>query len=83
MQPEFEAILASDLPDIEKLTQAYRFIIKEQIAIARREIELQKAIGDQEKMIKEKIKMGAIEYSASIFAFCYLKVTGRALPHDQ
>lgn len=79
MQPEFEAILASDLPDLEKLTQAYRFILKDQIAIAQREIELQKALGDQEKMIKEKIKKGAIEYSASIFAFCYLKVTGRQL----
>jgi hypothetical protein len=83
MQPEFEAILASDLPELEKLTQAYRFILKDQIAIARREIELQKAIGDQEKMIKEKIKMGTIEYSGSIFAFCYLKVTGRSLPNDQ
>jgi hypothetical protein len=79
MQPEFEAILASDLPDLEKLTQAYRFVLKDQITIANREIELQKALGDQEKMIKEKIKKGAIEYSASIFAFCYLKVTGRQL----
>ncbi|NUM45817.1 MAG: hypothetical protein HUU38_14025 [Anaerolineales bacterium] len=72
MPPEFDAILASDLPDLEKLTQAYQFILKEQIAIAQREIELQKALGDQEKMIKEKIKKGTIEYSASIFSFCFL-----------
>lgn len=79
MQPEFEAILASDLSDLEKLTQTYRFILKEQIAIAQREIELQRALGDQEKMIKEKIKKGVMENSASIFAFCYLKVTGHPL----
>lgn len=81
MQPEFEAILASDLPEIEKLTQAYQSIMQEQIAHGRREVELQKALGDEEALIKEKIKLGVLEYSNDIFAFCYLRVTGRALPH--
>jgi hypothetical protein len=79
MQPEFEAILASDLPEAEKLTQAYQFIIQEQIAHARREIELQQALGDQEALIKEKIKLGVMEYTNDIFAFCYQRVTGRKL----
>jgi hypothetical protein len=79
MQPEFEAILASGQPEVEKLTQAYQFIMREQIAHARREIELQHAIGDKEDLIKEKIKLGVMEYANDIFAFCYLRVTGRKL----
>jgi hypothetical protein len=81
MQPEFESILASDLPEAEKLTQAYQFILQEQIAHARREIDLQKALGDEEALIKEKIKLGMMEYTNDIFAYCYLRVTGRKLAH--
>lgn len=79
MQPEFEALLASDLPEAEKLTRTYQFIMQEQIAHARRAIELQTAIGDQEALIKEKIKLGVLEYASEIFAFCYLRVTGKRL----
>ena len=32
MQPEFEAILTSELPEVEKLTRAFQFIIQDHIA---------------------------------------------------
>ncbi|MFZ6026571.1 MAG: hypothetical protein ACOYYS_02545 [Chloroflexota bacterium] len=83
MQAEFEAILTSDLADLEKLTQAYQFILKEQMAHGRREIELQQALGDQDALIKEKIKLGVMEYTNDIFGYCYLRVTGRRLDHDE
>lgn len=79
MQPEFEAILASDLPETEILSRAYQYIMQEQIAFSRREIELQKAIGDQQALVKEQIKMGVLEYASEIFAFCYLRVTGKKM----
>jgi hypothetical protein len=79
MQPEFEAILASDLPQSEMLSRAYQYIMREQIAFSRREIELQKAIGDQQALVKEQIKMGVLEYAYEIFAFCYLRVTGKKM----
>jgi hypothetical protein len=82
MQPEFEAILASDLPDVEKLSRAYQFILDDQMAYGRREIELQKALGDEEALIKEKIKLGVMEYTHGIFAYCYLRVTGKKLSHE-
>ncbi len=81
MQPEFEAILASDLPEVEKLTLAYQFIMQEHIAHGRREVELQKALSDEDALIKEKIKLGVLEYSNDIFAYCYLRVTGKKLSH--
>lgn len=79
MQPEFETILASDLPEAEKLTRAFQFILREQIAHEQREIELQKATGDEAALIKEKIKLGVMEYVNEIFAYCYLRVTGKKL----
>ena len=33
-------------------------------------------------MIKAKIKLGVLEYANSIFAYCYLRVTGKKLAHD-
>ena len=82
MKPEFEAILTSDLPDLEKLTRAYQLILQDHIAHAQGEIELYKAIGDQQALVKEQIKLGVIEYTYDTFAFCYLRVTGRKLTHE-
>jgi len=80
MQKEFEAIIAADLPEVEKVAKAYQWIIADQIAHSRNEIELLKALGDQEKLVKEQIKLGMFEYTADIFAFCYQQATGRKLP---
>jgi hypothetical protein len=82
MKPEFEAILSSDQPELEKLTRAYQFILQEHITHAHGEIELQKALGDEQALIQEKIKLGMLEYVNGIFAFCYLRVTGRKLDHE-
>jgi len=82
MDPKFEAILSSNLPELEKLTHAYQFILQEQIAYSRREIELQNAIGDEQALVKEKIKLGVMQYTNDIFAFCYLRVTGRKLTSE-
>jgi hypothetical protein len=81
MQPEFEAILASDLPEAEKLARAYQFIVEDQIVHGHREVELQQALNDEDELIKAKIKVGVLEYSYSIFTFCYLRVTGKKLAH--
>jgi len=82
MDPKFEAILSSNLPELEKLTRAYQFILQEQIAYSRREIELQNAIGDEQALVKEKIKLGVMQYTNDIFVFCYLRVTGRKLTSE-
>lgn len=81
MQPEFEQILAQDLPETEKLARAYLFILQQQQTYAQNEIELQKALGDQEMLVKEQIKHGVLKYSAEIFAYCYYRTTGRSLPN--
>ena len=79
MQPEFEQIIESDLPDVEKLAQTFLFILRQQQAYSENEIELQRAIGDTELMVKEQIKKGVLKYSAEIFAYYYFRTTGRTL----
>lgn len=80
MHKDFEAIIASDLPEVEKVARAYQWIITDQMAYSRNEIELLKALGDQENLVKEQIKLGMFEYTSGIFAFCYQQATGRKLP---
>jgi hypothetical protein len=77
VQPEFEQILASDLPEIEKLSRAFLCILRQQEAFSLYEIELQKALGDEQAVLKEQIKAGVLKYSGEIFAFCYYRVTGK------
>ena len=77
MQKEFEAIIASDLPEAEKVARAYQWIIDDHISHSRNEIELLRALGDQENLVKEQIKLGVYEYTAGIFAFCFQQATGR------
>jgi len=81
MQPEFEQILAEDLPESDKLARAYLFILQEQQRYAQHEIELQKAIGNHDELVKEQIKQSVLKYSSEIFAYCYFRVMGRSLPN--
>lgn len=81
MKPEFEQILTEDLPEIQKLARAYLFILRQQQMYAQHEIELQKAIGNDEMLVKEQIKQSVLKYSAEIFADCYFRITGRSLPN--
>ncbi|MBN2550039.1 MAG: hypothetical protein JXB15_12825 [Anaerolineales bacterium] len=83
MQPEFEAILAADQPELEKVTRAFQWIIAEHTTHSRHEIELLRALGDQENLVKEQIKLAAIEHALSIYAFCYQRATGRRLGNEQ
>jgi hypothetical protein len=77
MQPEFEQIMTSDLPEIDKLARAYLLILRQHQAFSQNEIELRKALQDDQALLKEQIKAGTLKYSSEIFAFCYYRVTGR------
>jgi len=79
MHPEFEQILASELADTEKLARAYLWILRQQQDFGEHEIELQKALGDHEELVKEQIKRGVLKYSGEIFLYCYYRITGKTL----
>jgi hypothetical protein len=74
---EVERILASDLPDLEKLAQAFGCITGFVVGHAQAEIDLARALEDREQVRKIQIKRDSLAHARSIFETCYLRVTGR------
>jgi hypothetical protein len=79
---EVERILESDLPDLEKLAQAFDCITEFIIAHAEGEIELAQAMQDREQRVKTQIKMETMKHARSIFGHVYLRIAGRR-PWDE
>lgn len=82
LSPQIEAIMRADMSEIEKLSQAYVFIISQHIEIAKREVEVFKALGDQEGIIKEQIKASTMAYTLDMFRHLHLRVTGRKVSDE-
>ena len=74
---ELDAILASDLPEMEKLAAAFDGLTGFIVEHTEHEIELAKALGDRQAMIKQQIKMETVKHDRGIFQSCYHGVTGR------
>ena len=76
-EPEMVAILASDATEIDKLARVYKMIVEKQLEYTRGAVELARATGDREAVVKEQIKMGMLKNAIEIFAYAYLRVTGK------
>jgi hypothetical protein len=74
---EIDEILATDLPDIQKLAKVFQWITNFYIESAAQEIELYKALGDQDALVKEQIKQSVFMHAQSIFQQSHLLVTKR------
>jgi len=79
---EVERILASDLPDLDKVAQAFGCITAFVVGHAQAEIELARALQDGEQLLKTQIKKDTMAHARSIFETCYLRVTGRRPWHE-
>jgi hypothetical protein len=79
---EVERILASDQPDLEKVTQAFdcitRFVVRHALA----EMELARALQDREQLVTIQIKKETMAHARVIFETCYRRVTGRRPWHE-
>jgi hypothetical protein len=78
-QDEFDAILASDKPDIDKLAWAFGRITDDIISYARGEIEMAAALHDGDAKVRVQIKMETIKHARHIFATSYQRITGRSV----
>jgi hypothetical protein len=73
---ELEAIYRSDLPEIEKIAQAFDHLSKFYLGEFENEIELLKAMNDEENLIKARIKYGMTDLTRGWFRDIYKSVTG-------
>jgi len=78
-QDDFDAILASDAPDIDKLAWAFGRITDGIIDFARYETDMAMALHDQDAKIRVQIKMETIKHARHIFATSYQRITGRSV----
>jgi hypothetical protein len=79
---EIQEIARQDLPEIERLAKAFDLLTSRYIEQAQNESELMRALGDEENLIKERIKSGVMESARSIFLECYRVITGRSAWHE-
>ena len=79
---EVERILTSDLPDLDKMTQAYDCITAFVIGHAQAEIEQARALQDPVQVLKTQIKRDTMAYARSIFEHCNRRVTGGRPAHQ-
>jgi hypothetical protein len=80
---EMRALLATDLPEVEKITQAFAAITGQVAASIRRDIELASALGDQELKVKHQVRLETIETARRIFQACHRHVMGRRAWDEQ
>jgi hypothetical protein len=79
---EVNRILSSDLGDLDKVMQAFDVITGSVIEAAEREVELSRAMGDRESLIREQIKMETVKHARAILHDCYMQVTRRRTWHE-
>jgi hypothetical protein len=67
----------SKRPEIEKLAYAFSWITDRIVEQGMKDIELARALRDEDSLIKNRIKIGAIRHARSIFQDCHMLATGK------
>lgn len=73
---KMQDIFSGSAPEIDRLAAGFDFILARELTESKREMELLRALGDQDSLVKEQIKHSTIQHAASIFAECYFRATG-------
>ncbi|MEZ4641184.1 MAG: hypothetical protein R3E31_00310 [Chloroflexota bacterium] len=74
---QYKAIMASDLPDVDKVKEAFALITGTIVQQGEQEIEALRAMHDRENLVKEQIKVSTVRLVRDIFAGAYRQATGR------
>jgi len=83
---KIDQIFASQAADIDRLSEGFHYILGQHMEESGREIELLKALGDREQVVKEQIKHSLFQHVLSVFNDCYFRATGepwQPKPNDE
>jgi hypothetical protein len=75
---QYMRIFESDLPEIEKIAQAFGMVTGQILDHGQKEMELFKSMGDQESLVKEQIKLETIRFTRGVFNQAFTRATGRS-----
>lgn len=74
----FEAIMADEnRNDLQKVTEAFDYVTRIIISQSEKDIELNRALGDQQAVIREQIKQSTLIHARSILNLCHMRATGK------
>ena len=79
----FEAIIASDAPDMEKLAQAFGGLTAFIVEDSKRQVELARASQDAEEAVKQQIKLETMKHARRLFGTCYWHITGKRVLDEE
>ena len=74
---KYLSIFESESSEIDQLAQSFDHITRLYIQRSEQEIELFRAMGEKERLIKEQIKMETIKHVRNIFHDCFKRSTGK------
>jgi hypothetical protein len=74
---EVNEIVGTDLPEIDRLVQAFTQITGTILEHGRGEIDVLRALGDQEELVKVQVKLSTVEHCRSILQQCYQLIAAR------
>ena len=72
----YQAIMQSDLAAVEKVKEAFTLVTNFYIEHGELEIELLRAMNDQENLVKEQIKVSTMRSAQGILSDAYRQATG-------
>lgn len=64
----------NDMTEMEKLKAAFQEVTDRIISNEENELELRRALGDSESVMKSHIKIGMLRHTQEILEFCHLKI---------
>jgi len=79
---DFLVIFETDLSEAEKIARSFDHVTSFYIQHSEQEIELLRALGDKDQLIKEQIKMETMKHVRSIFNDCFRRSTGKKAWND-
>ena len=75
---EYMHIFESDLTEIEKVARAFDMVTGQALDHGQKELEIYKAMGDKESLVKEHIKQETIRFARGVFNEAFTRVMGRS-----
>jgi hypothetical protein len=79
---EYLAAIDTDQPEAERIVRAFAVIIRFYEVHGKHEIELARALGDRDRLVKEQIKLSTFQHAHSILLDAYHRVTGRRITDE-
>jgi hypothetical protein len=77
MMKNVNEIVRSKRPDVVRLVLSFDEITSQIITQSESEIEVLRALHDQDGVVKEQIKMETLKHARAILQHCFQLVTGR------